>query len=429
MAYIVDRRLNGKHKSAVNRQRFIRRFRAHIRDAVNDAVSKRSIQDMERGERIIIPRRDLSEPQFHHGDGGKRGMVHPGNKSFNRGDRIPRPEGGGAGDGSGEGEASNQGEGIDEFAFEIDTQEFLNFLFEDLALPNLVKRHLEGSKSFRIKHGGIVSQGNPSKIHIVRSMRQASMRRRALGSAKHRQLRELKQEQAALLEQEQSPQRQARLAELEELIAKVERRLNNIPFLDTVDLRYNHHIKQPVPVSRAVMFCIMDVSGSMNQDMKELAKRFFLLLFLFLQRNYEQTEVVFIRHHTAAKEVDEEEFFYSRETGGTIVSSALKLTAEIIQERYPPDEWNIYAAQASDGDNWNDDSPACTRILREQLLPHMQYFSYVEIMPRKHQALWHEYERLQQAMPDAFAMQQLDGPGDIYPAFRELFKRRMEDTA
>lgn len=426
MAYIVDRRLNGKHKSAVNRQRFIRRFRAHIREAVNDAVSKRSIQDMERGERITIPRRDLSEPNFHHGEGGKRGMVHPGNKTFNRGDRVPRPDGG-EGGGSG-GDASNQGEGDDDFAFEIDTQEFLNFLFEDLALPNLVKRHLEGTKTFRIKHGGIVSQGNPAKIHIVRSMRQASMRRRALTSAKRRQLKELKEEQAALLEQEQSPPRQARLAELEEMIAKVERRINNIPFLDTVDLRYNHHIKQPVPVSRAVMFCIMDVSGSMNQDMKELAKRFFLLLFLFLQRNYEHTEVVFIRHHTAAKEVDEQEFFYSRETGGTIVSSALKLTAEILHERYPPEEWNIYAAQASDGDNWNDDSPACTRILREQLLPHMQYFSYVEIMPRKHQALWHEYEKLQQAMPDAFAMQQLDSPADIYPAFRELFKRRMEDT-
>ncbi|MDF1782090.1 MAG: YeaH/YhbH family protein [Alcanivoracaceae bacterium] len=428
MAYIVDRRLNGKHKSAVNRQRFIRRFRAHIRDAVNDAVSKRSIQDMERGERITIPRRDLAEPQFHHGNGGKRGMVHPGNKTFNRGDRIQRPDGGG-GQGSGDGEASNQGEGADDFAFEIDKQEFLNFLFEDLELPNLVKRHLEGAKTFRIKHGGIVSQGNPAKIHIVRSMRQASMRRRALTSAKRRQLRELQAEHADLLEQEQSPERQARLAELDERIAKLERRIGNIPFLDTVDLRYNHHIKQPVPVSRAVMFCIMDVSGSMNQDMKDLAKRFFLLLFLFLERNYEHIDVVFIRHHTAAKEVDEEEFFYSRETGGTIVSSALKLTADIIQERYPADEWNIYAAQASDGDNWNDDSPACTKILREQLLPHMQYFSYVEVMPRKHQALWLEYERLQQAMPDAFAMQQLDSPADIYPAFRELFKRRMEDNA
>lgn len=426
MSYIVDRRLNGRHKSAVNRQRFLRRYRQHIREAVNDAVSERSIRDMERGERISIPRKDISEPGFHHGPGGRRTIVHPGNKEFNQGDTIPRPPGGGGG---GDPQASDQGEGEDDFAFQIDTQEFLNFLFEDLALPNLVKRKLTGSDNFKMVHGGIVSEGNPSRINVVRSMRQASMRRRALGAVKRRQLRDLKSEQTALLDQDQSPERQQRLHELEELIHRAERRLSRIPFIDTVDLRYNHKVKQPQPVSRAVMFCLMDVSGSMNQDMKDIAKRFFLLLYLFLQRNYKHIEVVFIRHHTSAKEVDEEEFFYSRETGGTIVSSALKLTADIIRERYPAEEWNIYAAQASDGDNWNDDSPGCTRILREQLLPAMQYFAYVEIMPRKHQALWDEYAKLQARMPDAFALQQIDSPRDIYAVFRELFRRRMEEPA
>ena len=96
---------------------------------------------------------------------------------------------------------------------------------------------------------------------------------------------------------------------------------------------------------------------------KDTAKRFFILLYLFLKRNYERIDVVFIRHHTVAKEVDEQEFFYSRETGGTVVSSALKLMHEIVQDRYSPNEWNIYGAQASDGDNWNDDSPICSRIL------------------------------------------------------------------
>lgn len=424
MSFIVDRRLNGRHKSTINRQRFLKRYREHIREAVNDAVNQRSIRDMERGERIVIPRKDLSEPQFHHGPGGRRSVVHPGNREFQQGDTIARPPGGGAGDG---GQASNQGEGLDDFAFELDPREFLNFLFEGLALPNLVKRQLQGESSYRAVHGGIVSEGTPSKINIVRSMRQASMRRRALGAASRRQLGELKAEQAALLEQEQSPERQARLAELGELIARREGRVGRIPFLDTVDLRYNHTVRQPVPVSRAVMFCIMDVSGSMNQEMKELAKRFFLLLFLFLQRNYTHTEIVFIRHHTSAKEVDEQEFFYSRETGGTIVSSALKLTSEIIRERYPEDEWNIYTAQASDGDNWNDDSPTCVRILREELLPKMQYFAYVEIMPRRHQALWDSYMQVHLQHPNAFALQQIDGPEDIYPVFRELFRQRMEE--
>ena len=425
MSYIIDRRLNDKRKSTVNRQRFLRRYRKHIREAVNDAVNRRSIKDMEQGERISIPRKDLSEPIFHHGPGGQRSIVHPGNKEFHQGDRIARPEGGG-GQGAGDGQASNQGDGEDAFAFEIDKQEFLNFLFEDLELPNLVKRHMEGAQTFQTKHGGIVSQGMPAKINIVRSMRQASMRRRALTAATRRRIRDLKAEREALLQQDQSPQRQARLQELDEQIAKLERRVERIPFLDTVDLRFNHHVKVPVPVSRAVMFCIMDVSGSMNQDMKDLAKRFFLLLYLFLQRNYEKIEVVFIRHHTSAKEVNEEEFFYSRETGGTIVSSALKLTLDTIKARYPVEEWNLYGAQASDGDNWNDDSPGCAALLEKELLPRMQHFSYVEVMPRSHQALWEHYQSVQERCGDVFSMAQIDDPGDIYPVFRRLFKKRME---
>ena len=112
------------------------------------------------------------------------------------------------------------------------------------------------------------------------------------------------------------------------------------------------------------MFCLMDVSGSMDEERKDIAKRFFILLYLFLTRNYERIEVVFIRHHTIAKEVDEDEFFHSRESGGTVVSSALKLMQEIIRERYPLTEWNIYAAQASDGDNWDDDSSSAITCRR-----------------------------------------------------------------
>jgi uncharacterized sporulation protein YeaH/YhbH (DUF444 family) len=184
-------------------------------------------------------------------------------------------------------------------------------------------------------------------------------------------------------------------------------------------------LKQPVPTSKAVMFCLMDVSGSMDQQIKEMAKRFFLLLYLFLKRNYERTEVVFIRHHTVAKEVDEKEFFYSRETGGTVVSSALKLMAEIVNARYSPNEWNIYGAQASDGDNWNDDSPICADVLKSAILPKVQYFSYVEITKRDPQALWQEYERIAAANPERFAQQRIGELTDIYPVFRTLFKKKV----
>ena len=195
-----------------------------------------------------------------------------------------------------------------------------------------------------------------------------------------------------------------------------------MPFIDIFDLRYKNYENRPIPSSQAVMFCLMDVSGSMDQATKDIAKRFYVLLYLFLNRTYENVDVVFIRHHTQAKEVDEHEFFYSQETGGTIVSSALKLMKEIVADRYPAIEWNIYAAQASDGDNWADDSPSCKELLVNTLLPSCQYYSYIEITRRSHQTLWHEYEKLEASF-DNFAMKNIKTVDDIFPVFRELFQK------
>lgn len=421
MTYLIDRRLNGKNKSTVNRQRFLQRYRKHIKRAVSDAVGRRSITDIEQGERITIPSRDVNEPVFGHGAGGRRGMVHPGNREFVTGDRIPRPSGGGGGSGSGE--ASDSGEGIDDFAFNITREEFLDFMFEDLELPNLLKRQLAGSESFKYRRAGFSTVGTPNQINIVRSLRSAHARRIAIGGPRRRRIRELEAELKALREQDDAGD-PARIAAIEEEIALLRQKNERIPFLDEFDIKYNLNVREPLPSSKAVMFCIMDVSGSMNQATKDMAKRFFILLYLFLQRNYDHTEIVFIRHHTSAKEVDEEEFFYSRETGGTIVSSALRLMHEVISKRYPTSEWNIYGAQASDGDNWNDDSSVCHDLLVNQIMPLVQYYAYVEITPREHQALWREYEEVRAACPDFFAMQQIVDVEDIYPVFRELFQRK-----
>ncbi|HAQ88011.1 MAG TPA: YeaH/YhbH family protein [Pseudomonas sp.] len=421
MSYVIDRRLNGKNKSTVNRQRFLQRYRGHIKKAVEEAVGRRSITDMEHGEQISIPGRDTDEPILHHGRGGRQTIVHPGNKEFIAGERIPRPQGGGGGQGAGQ--ASNSGEGMDDFVFQITQEEFLDFMFEDLELPNLVKRHLTGTDTFKTVRAGISNEGNPSRINIVRTLRSAHARRIALSGSSRAKLREVKAELARLKLEE--PANFTDIQAAEEEIERLSARIHRVPFLDTFDLKYNLLVKHPNPSSKAVMFCLMDVSGSMTQATKDIAKRFFILLYLFLKRNYDKIEVVFIRHHTSAKEVDEEEFFYSRETGGTIVSSALKMMQEIMAERYPANEWNIYAAQASDGDNWNDDSPVCRDILINQIMPFVQYFSYVEITPREHQALWYEYNQVAEAFGDSFAQQQLVTAGDIYPVFRELFQRRM----
>ncbi|MCM2971864.1 MULTISPECIES: YeaH/YhbH family protein [Larsenimonas] len=424
MSYFIDRRENAKHKSAVNRQRFLQRYRKHIKRAVEDSVNRRSITDMKRGEKISIPDRDISEPVFRHGRGGDNTIVSPGNKEFNEGDRFNRPSGKGGGDGSGEGSASNQGEGVDEFAFSLTREEFLEFVFDGLELPNLERKQLLDIEEVKPVRSGISRDGIPARMNVVRSMREAYARRIAMRAPIRRALKEAEEALAEEEGKEPALRNKLRLEELRAEIDQLKRRLEAVPYIDTFDLRYNNMTNQPVPSNKAVMFCVMDVSGSMTQAHKDIAKRFFLLLYLFLERNYEKIELVFIRHHTAAKEVDEEEFFYSRETGGTIVSSALNLLDEVIETRYPPGQWNLYVAQASDGDNWDDDSTTCRQILSDKIMHRLQYYAYVEITPHAHQALWDEYERVAADFPDRFAMQQIVEAGDIYSVFRELFRRR-----
>ena len=418
---IIDRRPQGRNKSAVNRQRFLRRYRKHIREAVADAVNKRSITDTDRGDSISIPKKDVSEPIFRHGKGGRQHRVLPGNKEFITGDRIKRPTGGG--DGGGGGEASNTGEGMDEFVFELSRQEFLDFMFEDLELPNLVKKQLKETETFKYIKGGYTRDGIPARLNVLQSLRSAKARRIALGGAIRRQIKALEEELAAL---EESDGGEQRISEIKAELIRLERRLNHVPFLDDFDLKYNNLIQQPLPTSNAVMFCLMDVSGSMTQDVKDLAKRFFILLHLFLKQTYKKIDVVFIRHHTIASEVDEEEFFYSRETGGTVVSSALEMTLKVIRDRYPSADWNIYAAQASDGENWQDDSPIARDLLMNSILPLVQFYAYVEITKGDHQALWKAYEELLEKYPDGFAMKKVSEAADIFPVFHELFERKSE---
>jgi hypothetical protein len=420
MAQLIDRRPNAKNKSTVNRQRFLRRYKKQIKKAISEQISKRSITDIGSGESVSIPTRDISEPTFRSDKGGVQEGVYPGNKEFTEGDRIKRPINQGQGKGR---RASDSGEGDDEFAFEISHDEYLDLLFDDLELPNLQKNQLRKLTRKKTVRAGFSNDGVPTNINIVRSLRSALSRRVALGAEPRRRLRTLEAELEAL-EREVGGD-EARLVELKQEIELLRSRVKKIPFIDTFDLRFNNFVQRPEPTAQAVMFCLMDVSGSMDQETKDIAKRFYILLYLFLTRSYRDVDVVYIRHHTQAKEVDEEEFFYSRETGGTIVSSALELTRDIIAQRYPPEDWNIYAAQASDGDNWNDDSPRCEQILAKDLLPQLRYYAYVEITRRDHQGLWDHYARLLDSYEN-FAMQQIREQDDIYPVFREFFQKQAQ---
>lgn len=414
---IIDRRLAGKNKSVGNRERFVRRYKAQIADAVRRAVGKRDIRHIEEAENITIPRKDIREPLFRHGQGGVSDTVHPGNTDHVRGDRIARPQGGGGG-GSG-GQASDSGEGEDDFTFTLTKEEFMELFFEDLALPRLLRTHIASTLQYKMRRAGYSHDGTPHNLALLRTMGGALGRRIALTKAPQRELKHLETQLDGLLAQDDGTSEA--VAELQRRIDTLKSRIGRVAFLDPIDLRFRNRNKVPEPSSQAVMFCVMDVSGSMDQQRKDLAKRFFILLYLFLTRHYEKIEIVFIRHHTQASEVGEDEFFHSQESGGTVVSSALVLLDQIIRARYPVGDWNIYVAQASDGDNFNDDGVNCRNLLVEKILPLVRYFAYVQVV-QEEQNLWEEYHQLVAQFPH-FAMRKVSVPGDIYPVFRDLFKK------
>jgi uncharacterized protein len=420
---IVDRRLNPKSKSLGNRQRFLRRAKGEIREAVKDALKKRKVSEAEGGERVTIRSKSLREPSFNHGRGvGQRDFVLPGNEEYQVGDAIPKPQGGGGGRGN---QGSPDGDGQDEFTFSLSKEEFLDLFFEDLKLPNLVKVKLKHLKSTRPARGGFTTSGSPSRLNHVRTLRNSLGRRLALRRPTQAEIDKLA---ADIAEAEAlTPPDDRLIAELKSTLERKVRLRKTVAYIDPIDLRYNRYDKVPRPTTQAVMFCLMDASASMTESLKELAKRFFMLLHVFLARHYKEVDIVFIRHTSTAAVVDEETFFRGTETGGTVISSALEEMMKEVRAHYSPADWNIYAAQASDGDNFHDDMPRCLDILQNEILPVSQYFAYIETAHGERYAdtlttpVWQGYDSLSDSKPN-FAMRRVTSPEEIFPVFADLFK-------
>jgi len=414
--HIIDRRLNPGGKSLENRQRFLRRAKALVQGAVKKSSQDRDIKDVLEGGEVSISLDGMDEPRFRR-EGGTRDMVLPGNKKFVEGDILPR-----SGDGGGRKSAPGQGDSEDAFRFVLSREEFVNLFLDDLELPDLAKRKLAEAESEGLQRAGYAISGSPANISISRTVMRALARRVALRRPRFQTIVELEAELADCDEE----RRAELLAEIEALKAKAKR----IPFIDPIDIRYRRFETIPKPVAQAVMFCLMDVSGSMSEHMKDLAKRFYMLLYVFLKRRYRHVEIVFIRHTDRAEEVDEQTFFYGPASGGTLVSSALQAMHEIVRARFSPSDWNIYAAQASDGDNSISDSEPVARILTESILPVCQFFAYLEVgeaggysfeMPDS--ALWSLYERLRGGGAQ-LSMRKVRDRSEIFPVFHDLFQRR-----
>ena len=415
--HIVDRRLNPGSKSLENRQRFLRRAKALVKGAVKKSTEGRDIKDVLEGGEVGIPLEGMSEPRFRR-EGGTRDVVLPGNKKFVEGDVLPR-----SGEGSGGRPTKpGEGDGEDAFRFVLSRDEFVDLFLDDLELPDLAKRKLAEAESEGLRRAGYSTSGSPANISVSRTVRLAMARRIALRRPRPETIAQLEAEIADCDE----ARRVELLAELDALKAKFRR----IPYIDPIDIRYRRFETMPKPVAQAVMFCLMDVSGSMSEHMKDLAKRFYMLLYVFLTRRYRHVEIVFIRHTDRAEEVDEDTFFHGPASGGTLVSSALQAMHEIVRSRFRPADWNIYAAQASDGDNSRSDGPAVSRLLTERILPVSQFFAYLEVdetsgrtfdMPDS--ALWTLYQRLR-ADGAPLSIRKVSDRSQIFPVFHDLFQRR-----
>jgi uncharacterized sporulation protein YeaH/YhbH (DUF444 family) len=432
MEQFIDRRQNPKDKSLGNRQRFIKRAREELKKVVDQSVSQRKLTDIDAGGDLSIPAKGIGEPRFRNDSkSGTRRRVLPGNKEFVAGDKIAKPKQGAGGRGK---EGSAEGEGEDEFRFTLSREEFLELFFEDLELPDLVKTDLSEISATKFRRSGFARTGTPANLDVRRTMSNSLGRRIALSRPKGAQLSALEQaidaQRAGADLDENTPHG---LSSLYDELEVLTRRQRIVAYIDPVDVRYRQREPVPSPNTQAVMFCLMDVSGSMGEREKDLAKRFFILLHLFLKRRYERIDVVFVRHTHEAREVDEETFFYSPQTGGTVVSTALDKMLEIIRERYPTQNWNIYAAQASDGENFSGDDKNCVRLLSEDIMPLSQYYAYVEILdereaelfsnPEMGAALWRSYREVAGDWSN-FALKRITRPADIYPVFRQLFEKR-----
>jgi uncharacterized sporulation protein YeaH/YhbH (DUF444 family) len=413
---IVDRRLNPSGKSLENRQRFLRRAKALVQGAVKKSSQDRSVKDVLEGGEISIPLDGMTEPRFRR-EGGIRDLVLPGNKKFVEGDMLPR-----SGQGSAKSSGPGEGDGEDTFRFVLSRDEFVDLFLEDLELPDLAKRKLAEAETEGLHRAGYSTSGSPANISVSRTVRVAMARRVALKRPRRETIAELEAELADCSDE--------RRLELVMEIEALKARLRRIPYIDPIDIRYRRFETVPKPVAQAVMFCLMDVSGSMTEHMKDLAKRFYMLLYVFLKRRYRRVEIVFIRHTDRAEEVDEETFFTAPASGGTLVSSALEAMNTIVKSRYRPADWNIYAAQASDGDNSYSDGDVVSQLLTEMILPVTQFFAYLEVgeagghsFDVSDSSLWKLYQKLR-AEGAPLSARKVSERNQIFPVFRDLFQRR-----
>lgn len=459
---IVDKRTINRDRTTENRQRFLKRIKATIKEQLPKIIGDRSLRDIDKkGGKIRINRKTINEPVIHHGDGGNIDRVLPGNDEYVEGDLVPKPYNGG-----GSGRGTNGEDTEDDFIVELSREEFLREFFEDLELPEMLITDISKIKEYKRKNAGFQSDGSPNRLSVERSYKQSFGRRITLrGSIDHKVnelqkiLDDAKEDRDAFCDHlnakyytkftkvkncDACPLKSESaggdgycdsLRDIEKELVGLKSRKEKLPMFEEMDLRYRFSLKQEIPVTHATMVMIMDNSGSMGQKEKTIARKFFWLLFKFLEQQYEQVDMIFISHTETAVEMDENEFFNTRISGGTIVSSALDLTSEIIKERLSG-KTNIYVAQVSDGDNSDIDNGTCAEILEDEILPEVRYFAYVQVDDyhdygsnptlsslMHDRGLWKTYRGVAENNSKLQAKRVFEEK-DIYQVFKDLFTKK-----
>ena len=380
-------------RSASDRSRHKKKIERAIKEGIHDIVSDESIIGKDGKKKIKIPVRGIKEYRFIYGENSKNRKVGsaPG-ADITRGQSIQKK-----GKEKKPGNKAGNEEGEEIYEVEISLEELAAYLFDDLNLPELEKKQMKNIMGEKLRRKGYRSEGIRPRL-----------------SKKETLKNKIRRKKAAQRTGDYNPEEEERF-----------------PFHQN-DLKYHYIKPTPRENSNAVIFFMMDVSGSMTQKKKFIARSFFFLLYQFINHRYENTEIVFLAHTTKAKEVNEDDFFKVMTSGGTYISSAPKLANEIISKRYHPDSWNIYAFHCSDGDNWPEDNPrAINESLKIKNLA--QLYCFIEILPHEEEPKWSRFEQslmskeYEHMVDKKFKNIMLTSKDDIWPAFSRIFGGKIDE--
>jgi len=365
-------------RSARDRARHRQLIRQKIREGIADIIAEESIIGQSKNKKIKVPIKGLKEYKFIYGFNKGVGTGKGGEK---RGDKIGR---------AGEAQQGKSGQagsmpGEDIYETEVDLEELINIMFEDLQLPNLEKKKYFYTESpDKRKIAGYKRKGIPAHLAKKKTLLNRLRRKNAY-------------KREGILDEDES-----------------------FPFHQD-DLRYRRRVVRFKKHSNAVVICIMDTSGSMDVVKKYLARSFYFMLYRFIKIRYKNTDLVFIAHHTEAKEVDENEFFHKVESGGTFISSGYLKALEIIEKRYNPEIWNIYVFHCSDGDNWPEDNEKAVKTL-SQLIEISNLVGYGEIKPNESYSWSSMIQHYKKIEADNFITLTIRNKEDLWPSFKKFLK-------